>query len=85
MESGKPATKRAVLVAEDDWLIRMEIADAFESAGWTVFEASSGEEATRLATGGESLALLVTEIRLGGRSSGWDVAEHWRAVSPGLG
>jgi DNA-binding NtrC family response regulator len=85
MESGKPATRRAVLVVEDDWLIRMEITDAFENAGWTVFEASSGEEATALRADSGNLVLLVTDIRLGGRLSGWDVAEHWRAVSPRIG
>ncbi len=85
MGSDKPPTKRAVLVVEDDWLIRMELADAFESGGWTVYEASSGEEATSLPIDSDNLVLIVTDIRLGGRLSGWDVAEHWRAVSPRIG
>jgi CheY-like chemotaxis protein len=74
-----------VLLVEDEWLIRMEIAEAFENAGWTVLEAGSGEEATTLSAGGLDPALLVTDIRLGGPVTGWDVAEHWRAILPQIG
>jgi CheY-like chemotaxis protein len=69
---------RRAMVVEDEWLVRMEIADALAEAGWDVFEAASGEEA--LATLGVELRmdLLVTDIRLLGTMTGWDVAEAFR-------
>ena len=33
------------VVVEDEWLVRMEIADALLEAGWEVMEATSGEAA----------------------------------------
>ncbi|MDB5706159.1 MAG: hypothetical protein JWN66_3275 [Sphingomonas bacterium] len=81
-DGASPPRDRVVLVVEDEWLIRMDIADAFEHAGWMVLEASSGEEAVALLADGACVALLVTDIRLGGPLTGWDVAEQWRAARP---
>jgi CheY-like chemotaxis protein len=76
------AGQRIALLVEDEWLIRMELADALSSAGWTVIEASSGEEAKALLAESEGFDLLVTDIRLEGALNGWDVAELFRAGSP---
>jgi DNA-binding response OmpR family regulator len=84
-DGAAPPGERVVLVVEDEWLIRMEIADAFEHAGWTVLQAASGEEAVRFLANAAGVALLVTDIRLGGLITGWDVAERWRAARPTIG
>jgi len=76
--------QRIVLVVEDEWLVRMEIADAFERAGWIVIEAGSGEEAIALLAEAAPIGLLVTDVRLPGPMTGWDVAENYRARLPGL-
>jgi len=72
------------LVVEDEWLVRMEIADAFERAGWLVVEAASGEEAVAILPDAETFDVLVTDIRLTGPMTGWDVAEIYRAELPEL-
>jgi CheY-like chemotaxis protein len=72
-----------VLIVEDEPFIRFDIADQFERAGWTVCEAASGEDAIPYRTKG-SIDVLVTDIRLGGKITGWDVAEAFRADNPSL-
>jgi CheY-like chemotaxis protein len=71
-----------VLLVEDEWLVRMEMADALADAGLTVLEASSGEEAVASLTEAAP-DLLITDIRLSGRMNGWDVADAYRAAFDG--
>ena len=71
------------LVVEDEWLVRMEIADALDANGWTVLEASTGEAALAMLDHDPKIDLIVTDIRLPGPMSGWDVAEAFRAGDPG--
>ena len=66
------------MVVEDEWLVRMEIADALSEVGWHVLEAATGEAALELLEKGQQIDLLVTDIRLPGPVSGWDVAEKYR-------
>ncbi|MEI9995563.1 MAG: response regulator [Rhizomicrobium sp.] len=78
------AQKPVVLLVEDEWLVRMEIADALLEAGWEVLEISSGEAAVAHIAGGHALDLLVSDIRLTGPVNGWDVAEACRAAHPAI-
>jgi len=71
-----------VLVVEDEWLVREEIACQLRDAGWEVLEASTGEGAVELLKGKQRIDVLVTDIQLAGYLSGWDVAEAFRAVHP---
>lgn len=68
-----------VLVVEDEWLLRMELADELLLAGWRVREAASGEEALALLAREPEIDFLITDIRLGGAADGWDVADAFRA------
>lgn len=66
-----------VLVVEDDWLLRQALQTELEHAGWSVREAESGETALEILQSDE-IALLITDIRLGGTITGWDVADAGR-------
>jgi CheY-like chemotaxis protein len=63
---------------EDEWLIRMELTDALVDGGWHVLEAATGEAALELLAQNHRIDLLVTDIRLPGPVSGWDIAEKYR-------
>ena len=71
------------LVVEDDWLLRDDIAMELKSEGWHVVEAVNGEAALDLFDT-HSIDVLFTDIQLGGRLNGWDVAEALRAQNPEL-
>jgi CheY-like chemotaxis protein len=67
------------LIVEDEWLVRLQIAETLREHGWIVFEASTGEAALRLLDNDPPIDLLLTDIRLPGQVSGWDVADAFRA------
>ena len=68
-----------ILVVEDDWLLRQAMASEMRNAGWHVLEASTGEAALTLPEQVGQIDLVVTDIRLAGEMSGWDVAQSFRA------
>jgi CheY-like chemotaxis protein len=71
-----------VLLAEDEFLVRYNVADCLQSAGYVVVEAGSGEEAIALCNPETSIDIVITDINLGGFASGWDVAECFRRFRP---
>ncbi|MEI9991941.1 MAG: response regulator [Rhizomicrobium sp.] len=73
-----------VLLVEDEWLVRMEIADALAEQGWLVEEAGSGEAAMAYLACEKPLDILITDIRLAGPLDGWDVAQAGRRAFPEL-
>jgi two-component system OmpR family response regulator len=76
---------RIILVVEDEWFIREEIAAALRDVGWQVFEAESGEAAIALAVNEASIDVLFTDIQLAGLRNGWDVADAFRVAHPQSG
>jgi len=80
---------RTVLIVEDEWLVRMELASAFEDEHCMIVEAASAEDAlAALQTSrgnGARIDLLVTDIRLTGVLSGWDLASEARGIDDGIG
>jgi DNA-binding response OmpR family regulator len=74
-------TSRTILVVEDEWLLRDELAHAFRADGWVVLEAATGEAAVAILQHNR-IDTLLTDIQLGGSLSGWDVAEAGRAANP---
>jgi CheY-like chemotaxis protein len=70
------------LLVEDDWLIREGLAHEMRSAGWFALEAGTGHEALAQLYNGAAIDMLVTDIKLSGPLSGWDVAKSFRAIYP---
>lgn len=60
----------------------MEIADSLADAGFDVVEFSSGERAIEWLECGGKPDLLISDIRLTGSATGWDVADAYRAHLP---
>lgn len=53
-----------VLVADDDALVRMIMAETLRDAGFDVVEASGGAEACRLVEDPDHVALIVTDLNM---------------------
>jgi CheY-like chemotaxis protein len=72
-----------VLVVEDEALLRFLIVSEFRRAGWDVLQSTTGEGAIALLDEhGDEIDAIFTDINLGGRVSGWDVADSFRAAYP---
>ena len=69
-----------VLVVEDEFLVRDDVASYLRDAGCMVVEAGTGERAIALCRSGVSVDVLFTDINLGGAVTGWEVAEAFRAA-----
>ena len=78
-------TSVLVLIAEDEAQIRDILQDSFEEGGFDVHLVSTGEEAINaLDDGDEPPRAVVTDINLGGKATGWDVARHARTTRPDM-
>ena len=73
-----------VLVVEDEILVRDDIAHELRDCGCTVFEADTGEQAIAMCEAGVAVDVVFTDINLNGPSSGWDVADAFRAARPAI-
>jgi DNA-binding NtrC family response regulator len=74
----------AVLVVDDDELIRRSVQAILGAGGFEIIMAASGEQAVKLLnTADGKYRALVTDINLGrDRMEGWEVAQHAREIDP---
>lgn len=74
-----------ILLVEDDQLIQAMVEEALTEGGFRVAIAASVEEAVALLKGDKPAhRALVTDIHLGGKMSGWDIARIAREIDPAL-
>jgi CheY-like chemotaxis protein len=75
---------KRVLLVEDEYLIRLWLADCLLETGFRVTEAEDGDQAIALMDGSEPFDLLITDIQLPGRTDGNAVARWAKQHCPGL-
>jgi CheY-like chemotaxis protein len=68
----------AVLVVEDENLVRMDIATLLEDEGFRVFEASNADEAIEILNRRAEIRLMFTDIDMPGSMDGLKLAEAVR-------
>jgi len=73
-----------VLVVEDEWLVRLSLLEFLEDHDCDVIQARNGEAAVEALHRLDGIDIVVTDIRLGGELTGWDVAEIFRASDPAI-
>jgi|SRR5690242_12229749 DNA-binding response OmpR family regulator len=73
----------AVLVVEDEAIIRLGLEDTLQEGGYSPVTACTGEEARECLQTVEVRA-LVTDVNLGTGLSGWDLARIARELFPDL-
>ena len=74
-----------VFVVDDEAAIQNVLQDALEEGGFVVATASSAEEAiAMLNADGMAYNALVTDVNLGGKLTGWDVAMRARELLPDM-
>jgi DNA-binding response OmpR family regulator len=72
-----------VLVVEDEALIADIVGDALTEAGFSVVTVASPKDAfAALDSPDSEIVALVTDINLGMKETGWDVARHARELNP---
>jgi two-component system, response regulator PdtaR len=70
--------KPAVLVVEDEFLVRMQAVEMIEEAGFDVVEASNADEAIRLLETRKDIRIVFTDIEMPGSMDGLRLARAIR-------
>lgn len=74
-----------ILVVDDESLILDLVKDALEEAGFEVKSATKFSEAISILDAcGAELTGLVTDVNLGAKGTGWEVARRSRELNPSL-
>ena len=73
-----------VLVVEDEFLIRMTLAEALADEGFDVVEAETGDDALSILHSDPAIKLLLTDIQLPGFLNGRALAREARERAPML-
>lgn len=77
--------KVRVLVVEDDQLIQAMVEEALSDGGFEAVLTASGEEAIVLLRDDKNgIRAVVTDINIGGKIDGWEVARTAREIDPAM-
>jgi CheY-like chemotaxis protein len=74
---------RAVLVAEDEAMLRFVAVETLRDEGFTVFEAGDGADALTVLRDHPEISLLISDIKMP-KLGGYELAEAALALKPGL-
>src|SRR5450631_766531 len=84
MAPGQSAALRAVLVVEDEMMLRMRAVDIVEDAGFTAVEAVNADDALAILESRSDIELLFTDIQMPGSMDGLKLAyavhERWPLI-----
>lgn len=82
MGQATPINTHAILIVEDEVLIRIELADFFTDAGYQVFEAGDADEAIGILEKEKAIRIVLTDIQLPGSMDGLKLAHRIRDRYP---
>ncbi len=72
------------MIVEDEFLIRATLVEVLEDEGYEVIAAETGEEALDLLRSDGGIALMMTDMQLGGEMDGLTLSSAARGVRGGL-
>ena len=68
----------AILIVEDEVLVRLELVDLVEEAGFRVFEASNADEAIQIMEANPGIKILITDVDMPGSMDGLKLSHFVR-------
>ena len=83
-EGQASAPPRRILIVEDEFLIRLTLAEVLADEGYEVLEAETGDDAVEILESSPDIAVLLTDIQLPGKLDGRALARHARQNRPDL-
>ena len=79
---GNNVPNARVLLVEDEFLIRIMLAEALTEVGLEVVDAAGGEEGIRCLDQSPQFDLIITDVQMPGLTDGIEVARHARKRFP---
>lgn len=81
-----PSRKPAILVVEDEVLVRILLVDVLDDAGFNVIEAAHADDALSVLSALPDMAAVVTDVEMpGGSMNGFALARRVREQRPEVG
>lgn len=77
-----PIGDKTILIVDDEALIRFDLVDFFEDAGWRVFDAASAEEAIAILDQHQEVRVVLTDVQMPGSMDGLKLAHYVRERFP---
>lgn len=74
--------ERNILLVEDEFLIRFLISESLRDEGYTVLEATDGEEGLAVLLSGQPVDLMITDVRMPGGIDGMELTRRSKALAP---
>jgi DNA-binding NtrC family response regulator len=76
------SARHGILIVEDEPLIRHDLIDFFEDAGFEVFEADNADVAIRLMSAQPTIRVVLTDVHMPGTMDGLKLAHYIRERFP---
>jgi CheY-like chemotaxis protein len=83
-QMGPSAVSATILVVDDEPMVRLPLVFALEDRGFTVLEASTGDQALAMLQAWSHVDLVLSDIRMPGKTDGMQLANHLRNTRPEL-
>jgi len=84
MPSPKNKTAKAILLVEDDVIIRLGVAEHLRACGFAVLEAAGAHEARTILVAGPPIDILLSDAQLAGPDTGFALAQWVRRHRPNV-
>ena len=82
MGQRKPFAAKSILIVEDEALIRFNLIDFFEDAGYRVYEAENADEAITILASDSWIRVVLTDVQMPGSMDGLKLAHYIRDRFP---
>lgn len=82
MGQSTPIGSKTILIVEDEPLVRFDLIDLFENAGWRVFDAGNADEAIAILDGHKEIRAVLTDVQMPGSMDGVKLAHYVRDRFP---
>lgn len=82
MAQSIPVDTGTILIVEDEAIVRFELVDLFEEAGYRVFEAQDADQAIGVLQREREIHIVLTDVQMPGSMDGLRLAHHIRERYP---
>lgn len=82
MGQSTPIGSKTILIVEDEALIRFDLVDFFEAAGWRVLDAENADEAIAILDRHKEVRAVLTDVQMPGSMDGLKLAHYVRNRYP---
>ncbi len=82
MGQSTPIGSKTILIVEDEALVRFDLVDFFEDAGWRVFDAQDADAAIAILDRYNEVRVVLTDVQMPGSMDGMKLAHYVRGRFP---